>query len=82
MHPEEAAELSYANLAGSVPLFNELHDRLGDSGVDQSVLAAMLQEITGAEMENVMYRVALIERIFGGSTRVFGAVPPTLKYLR
>lgn len=61
----EAAELR-RKLAASVPLFNELHDRLGDSGVDQSVLAAMLQEISGAETENVMYRVALVERIFGG----------------
>ena len=61
----EAAELR-RKLAASVPLFNELHDRLGDSGVDQSVLAAMLQEISSAETEDVMRRAALVERIFGG----------------
>ncbi len=63
--PLEAAQLR-RKLATSVPLFNELHERLGDSGADQSVLAAILQEISGAETENVMQRVALVERIFGG----------------
>ena len=53
-------------LAAYVPLFNELHDRLGDTNVDQSVLAVMLQEITGAEMDDVMRRVAMVERIFNG----------------
>ena len=53
-------------LAGSVPLFNDLHERIGDSSVDQSVLAAMLQEITGVEMNEVVRRVAMIERIFEG----------------
>ena len=53
-------------LAASVPLFNELHEKIGDSNVDQSVLAVMLQEITGAEMSDVTRRVAMVERIFGG----------------
>ena len=51
-------------LAASVPLFNELHHRIGDSTVDQSVLAVMLQEITGADISDVMRRVAMVERIF------------------
>ena len=53
-------------LASSVPLFNELNDRLGDSGVDQRVLTVMLQDITGAEMDDIARRVAMVERIFGG----------------
>ncbi len=56
-------------LAGSVPLFNEMHDRTGDSSVDQSVLVAILQEITGAEMDEIVQRVAVIERIFEGIHR-------------
>lgn len=53
-------------LAASVPLFNELHQKIGDANVDQSVMAVMLQEITGAEMSDVTRRVAMVERIFGG----------------
>ena len=53
-------------LAASVPLFNELHGKIGASSVDQSVLAVMLQEITGAEISDVTRRVAMVERIFGG----------------
>ena len=53
-----------AKLARSVPLFNEIHERIGDSAVDQRVLAVMLQEITGAEMDEIMRRTAMIERIF------------------
>ena len=54
------------NLAASVPLFNDLYDRTGDSSVDQSVLSAILQEITGAEMDEIVQRVAVIDRIFEG----------------
>lgn len=61
----ESAEVM-RRLAASVPLFNELQERMGDASVDQSVLAVMLQEITGAEMDDVMRRVAMVERIFGG----------------
>ena len=53
-------------LARSVPLFNEIADRIGDSSVDQRVLAVMLQEITDAEMDEVMRRIAMVERIYGG----------------
>ena len=51
-------------LAASVPLFNELHVRLGDANVDQNVLTVVLQEITGVELHEVMRRVPIIERIF------------------
>ena len=51
-------------LAASIPLFNELHVRLGDANVDQSVLTVVLQEITGVELQEVMRRVPVIERIF------------------
>ncbi len=54
------------DLAASVPLFNELHDKIGDASVDQSILAVMLQEITGAEMNEVARRVVMIDRIFTG----------------
>ncbi len=63
--PEAEARVM-RNLAASVPLFNDLYDRTGDSNVDQSVLAAILQEITGAEMNEIIQRVAVIERIFEG----------------
>ena len=55
-----------ATLARSVPLFNELQDRLGDGNVDQRVLTVMLQEITGAEIDEVTRRIPMVERIFGG----------------
>ena len=54
------------DLATSIPIFNELHERIGDVSEDRSVLAVILQEITGAEMPEVMRRVATIDRIFGG----------------
>ena len=61
---EEAALIR--KLAAAVPLFNELHQRIGESSVDQSVFAVTLQEITDAEMKDVVRRVALVERIFDG----------------
>ena len=54
------------DLAASVPLFNELHEKIGDSSVDHSILSVMLQEITGAEMDEVARRVVMIDRIFTG----------------
>lgn len=54
------------SLSASVPLFNELHEKIGDSSIDQNVLAVTLQEITGAEMDDVTRRVAMVERIYGG----------------
>lgn len=61
------------NLAASVPLFNDIYDRTSDSSVDQSVLAAILQEITGAEMDEIIQRVPVIERIFEGIRRHLNA---------
>ena len=63
--PDEEWEV-LRQLSASVPLFNDLHERIGDSNVDQSVLAAMLQEITGVEMDEVVRRVPTISRIFKG----------------
>ena len=63
--PDDEAKVM-RRLAASVPLFNELHERIGDSSVDQSVLAAMLHEITGVEMGEIVRRVAMIDRIFEG----------------
>ena len=53
-------------LAASIPLFNELHEKIGNTTIDHSVLAVLLQEITGAEMGEVMRRLPLVERIFEG----------------
>ena len=52
-------------LSRSVPLFNELEARIGDGKVEQRVLAVMLQEITSAEMGEVMRRLPMVERIYG-----------------
>jgi len=65
----EAEARVMRSLAASVPLFNDLYDRTSDSSVDQSVLAAILQEITDAEMDEITQRVAVIERIFEGIRR-------------
>lgn len=65
--PDSAPERQVlTQLASSVPLFNELNDRLGDSVIDQRVLTVMLQEITGAELDDINRRVAMVERIFAG----------------
>ena len=66
--PEAEARVM-RSLAASIPLFNDIYDRTGDSSVDQSVLAAILQEITGAKMDEIIQRVAVIERIFEGIRR-------------
>ena len=74
--PSSSEELQVMRrLAASVPLFNELHKRIGDSGVDQSVLAAMLREITGVGMDEVVRRVAVIDRIFEGIREYLGTSP-------
>ena len=52
-------------LSRSVPLFNDLEARIGDGKVDQRVLAVMLQEVTGAEIDEVMRRMPMVERIYG-----------------
>ncbi len=52
-------------LSRSVPLFNELETRIGDGKVEQRVLAVMLQEVTGAEIGEVMRRMPMVERIYG-----------------
>ncbi len=52
-------------LSRSVPLFNELEARIGDGKVDQRVLAVLLQEVTGAEIDEVMRRMPMVERIYG-----------------
>ena len=71
--PDDEAKVM-RRLAASVPLFNELHERIGDSGVDQSVLAAILQEITGAEMDEVVHDVSpMIDRIFEGIRKYLDA---------
>ena len=52
-------------LSRSVPLFNDLEARIGDGKVDQRVLAVLLQEVTGAEIGDVMRRMPMVERIYG-----------------
>lgn len=69
--PDEEAQVM-RRLAASVPLFNELYGRIGDSSVDQNVLAAMIQEVTGVEMDEVVRRVAVIDRIFEGIREYLG----------
>ncbi len=71
-NPIEESALT-RKLARSVPLFNELNDRIGDTSLDQRVLSVMMQEITGAEIEDVARRVAMVERIYGGIQGVFDA---------
>ena len=51
-------------LAQSVPMFNELNQRLQGNPVDQNILAAILRETTDAEMPEIIRRTPLIERIF------------------
>ncbi len=58
-------------LAQSIPLFNELRVRIGDTNVDQNVLAVILQEITDAAMDDVARRIAVIERIYGDTRSYF-----------
>ena len=53
-------------LAASIPLFNVLHDRIGNANANQIVLTAKLHEITGVEMSEVKRRVPTIQRIFEG----------------
>lgn len=71
-NPIEESALT-RKLARSVPLFNELNGRIGDTSLDQRVLSVMMQEITGAEIEDVARRVAMVERIYGGIQGVFDA---------
>ena len=52
-------------LSRSVRLFNDLEARIGDGKVDQRVLAVLLQEVTGAEIGDVMRRMPMVERIYG-----------------
>ncbi len=63
--PEAEARIM-RNLAASIPLFNELYDRIGNSTVEHGLLSAMIQEITNAEMNEINQRVIVIERIFEG----------------
>lgn len=51
-------------LAQAVPMFNELNQRLQGNPLDQNILAAILREITNAEMPEIIRRTPLIERIF------------------
>lgn len=51
-------------LAQSVPMFNELNQRLQGNPIDQNILAAILRENTNAEMTEIIRRTPLIERIF------------------
>ncbi len=60
-------------LAASIPLFNELHQRIGTNNVDQNVLTALLREITGAETTEVLRRVGMVERIYRGIRPLFDA---------
>ena len=58
-------------LAQSIPLFNELHARIDDQNVDQNVLAVLLQEITGATLDDVTRRIAVVERIYADTRSNF-----------
>lgn len=51
-------------LAQAVPMFNELNQRLQGNPLDQNILAAILREITNADMPEIIRRTPLIERIF------------------
>ena len=50
--------------ATSVRLFNQLHQRLHRGNLDRTVLAATIQELTGATMDEVESRLPGIERVF------------------
>ncbi len=56
---------SMRDLAGSVPLFVQLGNRIGRDPCDAKRMASLLEEITGAGRQEVSRRVATIDRVFG-----------------
>ncbi len=64
LSPQEAVSARRA-LAGNVPLFEEMADRIGDAPYDPARLAILLEELTGAGRQDVSKRLPVIDRVFG-----------------
>lgn len=59
--PQESMETT-AELATSIDLFNELHDRLGTSISDAAALILVLEELTGEPRMEITQRIGVIEK--------------------
>ena len=62
---DEVRAMFMSELASSVPFFVELGDRVPSGNTDRAVLAATVQEICEAPMEEVEARLPQIERLLG-----------------
>ena len=62
---DAARALFMSDLVGSVPFFVELSDRMPPGNLDRAVLAATVQQITEAPMNEVDARLPQIERLLG-----------------
>ncbi len=63
LSPQEA-ESARRSLAASVPLFLEITKRLGGEPFDDARLAVLLEELTGADRNDVKARLAVVSRVF------------------
>ena len=62
---DETRAMFMCDLASSVPFFVELGDRMPSGNSDRAVLAATVQEISEAPMDEVEARLPQIERLLG-----------------
>ena len=69
-------DVAMRKIVRSVPLFSELEQRVGAARTESTVLAVMLQEITGVGMDDVQRRLPTVERVFGGVQRHFAVKNP------
>ena len=63
LSPEEADRARRA-LAANVPLFVEISKRAGTRPYDQARLAVLIEEITGADRQEIGRRLALVDRLY------------------
>jgi hypothetical protein len=63
LSPQEA-ESARRSLAASVPLFFEIAKRLGGEPYDDARLAVLLEELTGADRNDVKARLATVSRVY------------------
>ncbi|MSQ07782.1 MAG: hypothetical protein EXR44_00535 [Dehalococcoidia bacterium] len=63
LSPQEA-EAARKTLAALVPLFAELAARSGAAPLDHSRLAILLEDITGANRQEILARLSIIDRVF------------------
>ena len=63
LSPQEA-EAARKTLAASVPLFVEVAARSGTAPLDQSRLAILLEDVTGAKRQDILARLSVVDRVF------------------